>query len=199
MKARMGSTTPPKGSNVVALDGARGLVRRRPGRPRVIRPAPDVDERVYFEKLGEAADAFIEADPALVASTNQGVTEVERLDVLLQELAREQAALSWDRQRLQREGRDGAAQVSSRRVDALLKVARLVVLREEVRRTTGAMDEALVERVVGLLLVEVESTVFETATPEVATKFIGKLKARIAACPDLRSGLVRAESGSMLP
>src|SRR5665213_3606687 len=102
-------TTPPPPSNVVPI------IRRRPGRPRVVRPPPDHDEREYVEKLAELAHEGIENDPLVLAMDDHELSPAARLDILIEALARESAGLLFDREALQRENRaDGIPQLCSR-------------------------------------------------------------------------------------
>jgi hypothetical protein len=107
-------TSPPPTPNVIAINDGALLIRRRPGRPREVRPAVvhDFDERAYIDQLAKTAEDFISADPVLVASSDPGTTEVTCIEVIMRSVGEEQAALLHDRLRLQRENRDGQAQVA---------------------------------------------------------------------------------------
>lgn len=178
------SSPPPEKSNVISINDGALVVRRRPGRPKAVRLAPpvlDADEHLYVEQLARAAEAFISADPVVAAATDQGSTQAARLDVVLQELAREGAALLWDRLKLQREGREGAPKASSRRIDALLQLARLVVAREHLRRSSGEMDDETIKQLVAMLVAVVEECVGDVAEPAVAAAFMEKLNAKMTA------------------
>ena len=54
--------TPCKDWNVVPL-----IVKRRPGRPRKVRPAPDASELDYVAEVAKAAESFINDDPVVTA------------------------------------------------------------------------------------------------------------------------------------
>ena len=185
----MQSAPPPK-SNVVSITGGALIVRRRPGRPRKVHVAPDVDERDYLDQVSRAADEFIAADPVLAASSDAGTSVLARIEAILRALAEESAAHSWDRLRLQREARGNAPQLSSRRIDGLLKIARLAIAYEEVRRASGEMNGATLMRLVSMLEVTIEETLGEVAEPAVCDRFMDRLhvKMRDAGFPEADEG-----------
>ena len=106
-----------------SADGTDLVVRRKPGRPKVVRPQPAADEEAYNEQVNLARNRHIEADAVVgaVAGRSEAV-----LHEVLVALAREAAGLKWEREQGQRQGRD-VAQLASRRIDALHKAA-LVLL-----------------------------------------------------------------------
>lgn len=170
-------TLPP---NVVTFPGP-GPIKRRPGRPRVVRPAPSFDEAEYVQQVAMAADNFIASDAIVMATEPGERTDLDRLDAVLRGLAEEQAALLYQRLKLQREGREGAAQVSSRRVDALLKIARLVVMREQLRAADPEPDPADVALVIGMIMADAKEVLAEVAPADVGARFLDSIRARMAA------------------
>ena len=97
------------------------IVRRRPGRPKVVRPAPTADEMVYVAAVNAARDVHIEVDP-LVGAMRDGADADVVLEQVLAEIATESAALLWEIRQGRTNGRD-TAQLCSRRIDALSKIA----------------------------------------------------------------------------
>jgi hypothetical protein len=159
-------------------DGERPVVRRRPGRPRRVERAPTVDEQVYLDTVAASITQAIGQDPLVLASS--GDDPVRVLDLAIAGVASEAAALRWDRERAVREGRAEADRISSRRVGALLRLADLLLLREQLRQDAGELDPDQVDRVVALLVAEVEAAIREVAPDDVEERFLTVLKAKMA-------------------
>jgi predicted transcriptional regulator len=164
------------------------MIKRRPGRPRVVRPQPDHDEAAYVEKLAELARATIDTDSVVRAMEDHGANTTARLDVIIRSLAEEQAGLLFEREKLTAEARaDGIPQLCSRRIDCLMKLARLVIERELLRRQRGEMDDATVLKLVGMLVDKAEEVVGAVA-PEHAMAFKESLRAQVAGASWSTSG-----------
>ena len=105
----------------VAEREAIGVAARR-GRPKKIEAAPPEPDQYAVDLDGLRQEA-IRNDPLVAGAEADGLT------LAMLELAREAACLKYERRRLELLGRDGAAQVSSRRVDALARLGSLCVER----------------------------------------------------------------------
>ncbi len=88
------------------------------GRPRKIAPATEPTS--YAVALDDLRQQAIESDPLVRGD------DVDALQLAMLELARESASLRFERQRLERLARDASA-VSSRRIDALVRIAARVL------------------------------------------------------------------------
>lgn len=100
------------------------------GRPRAIAlaPVPTIDAADYHRVIDEARHMHIESDQVVVSQANEPDLAA-RLQLIEVSLARETAGLLFDRQRAEKEGRDGL-QISGRRIDGMLKLADLVLERQ---------------------------------------------------------------------
>ena len=96
-------------------------VKRGRGRPKTVSRKPDISDLEYHAEMSEEKRAFIENDP-VVKITKDRKEPVEVLRTISNEIAREQAALNFQRIENEKLGKD-TAQVSSRRVEALAKIA----------------------------------------------------------------------------
>lgn len=175
---------PPTPSVAVVLplhrldeNGCPVFVRRR-GRQRRIERVPTISEAHYHATVAEAAERSIEQDEVVVA-TSAGDPEKVIAQTMVG-VARESAALHWDRIKSQNEGRADAEKISSRRVAALCRLADLVVVREEMRRASGQMSDEEVGRATELFIQDMEETVREVAPSEVAEKFLSSFKTKVA-------------------
>lgn len=99
------------------------LVRRRPGRPRKVELRPTITDLEHYAAVAEERERFIAAAP-LVRALAEGEDTRRILRVLTGEIVREAASLEFQRLEAEKRGRD-SAQISSRRVDALKKVAEI--------------------------------------------------------------------------
>jgi hypothetical protein len=99
------------------------VVRRRPGRPRKVELRPTITDLEHHATVAVERERFIAADPLVTAVINGEDTRTI-LRVLISQIVREAAALEFQRLEAEKRGRDGA-QISSRRVDALKKVAEI--------------------------------------------------------------------------
>jgi hypothetical protein len=136
-----------------------------------------VDESDYHLAVARLRDDHVARGP-LVSGDPDAVAVIETVVV---EVAREGAALGYDARRTEERGGD-SAKISSRRVEALTKLAGLVLERERLRREGGVVAPELVEKLKLLFLAEVEGTVRETLG-DAGERFIAKLKASLGS-PD---------------
>jgi len=99
-------------------------VRRGRGRPKTVSRKPDISDLDYHAEMSEEKKRFIENDPVVIAATKPHSEALTMLKVIRSEIAREQAALAFQRVENEKLGKD-TAQVSSRRVSALSEIARI--------------------------------------------------------------------------
>ena len=151
-------------------------VRRRPGRPRKVYPAL-IDESAYNAAVARLRDDHVARGP-LVAGDPDPVAVIEAVVV---EVAKEAGALGFEARRMEERGGD-SAKLSSRRVEALMKVGQLILERERLRRESGVVAPELVERLKVLFLAEVDGTVGETLG-DAGARFMARLKASLGS-PD---------------
>lgn len=155
------------------------VIRRRPGRPRRVESSPTVSEQVYLDAVAEAVERGIEQDEVVVASSAGDPKKV--VDEVMSAVARETGALLWDRIKSQREGKAEAEKISSRRVAGLMRLAELAVVREQLESEDPEPKHEHVEKILGMLMAEVEQAVSETASPEIAQRFLSALKTKMSA------------------
>jgi hypothetical protein len=129
--------------DVVAGEAAKAaaLIKRRgPGRPRKVEVRPTIDDLDYHAVIIAERHRFIAADPLVQAIERRANTRTV-LAIVMQQMAEEAGSLGFESIEIQKRGRD-AAQTSSRRVDALRKVAEIQVqLRELDGETLNTASE----------------------------------------------------------
>lgn len=106
--------------------GKNGLkVTRGRGRPRKVERMPTTSDLEYNALMSEEKSKFIDGDPVYKASVDKASSS-EILHLVKTQVAREAAALAFQRIENEKSGKD-TAQVSSRRIDALIKIANLEI------------------------------------------------------------------------
>jgi hypothetical protein len=162
-------------------DGERPVFRRRPGRQRRLEGgAPTIDEAVYHQAIADRVARGIEEDPVCVAMKSDDPVQV--ILASLRAAAAESAALLWERERAQREGRPGPEidKLCARRTRALLAVADLAMAYREACATSHELDPDDTAVFVEMIVAKVESTVRDVA-PDHAEVFMSSLRGQMDA------------------
>ena len=157
-----------------------GIARRKPGRPRVVRPAPTADEYLYHQEQSAARESLIDEDDLLRALEGRA-DAAEVVHHVVVRLAQETASLRWDRQKAEGDGFIIAEKISARRIDGLAKLAGVVV---EARKL-GVVGEAdprspPFQKVEQLWMTSISDCAKETLPSETATVFLDRLMAAMA-------------------
>lgn len=145
--------------DVVDLEEQRG-----PGRIRTPKTRPSRQRQAKIAAYIVEADAFADAD-AVVAASAEGSVHV--LYAARDEVAREAAALLWERRR-QPPGSREAARISSRRIAALAEVGHLTVL--IARAAPGEPSPDRIRKVLAQLRLEVEGVIGDLFGEPTATR-----------------------------
>ena len=152
-------------------------VARLPGRPRIARRAPDADERQYLVRLAVERDRALVTD-AVVQAVGADDDDNRLLQAVALEVARETAALRWDREHAE-PGSDEAAQLCSRRITGLLRLADLQVALAHARAGDVDLDDPRVKAVVEYFIATVGQVATETLG-ENADPVMARLRAATA-------------------
>lgn len=165
------------GGTVVPLHAATGPIKRGPGRPKKIRTEPTRDDLAYHREILRQKTAFIESDP-LVRSTSERQESVETLQRVKEEIARESAALYFQRIEEEKYGKD-TSQMSSRRIAALREVAHIEL---EIRRLGATMIDLKSERfqrIFSFFLETVRASAGEVLSPEMIDLLFNRLETKL--------------------
>jgi hypothetical protein len=161
-------------ANVLPID--QRAERRRPGRPKAIRRAPDAAERAQHERVRQRLHQHIAGD-AVVEVTAQPVdrNSTAALDATMLEIAREAAGLGWSRERAVVEGRRDSEKIASRKIAALAKIGDLLLERAR----AGGEDridphDERVQKVVAAFLEAMREAAVEVLDAALAEKFLAK-------------------------
>lgn len=109
-------------------DAAGLKVRRKPGRPRKLVPPPAFDELELAKAELQAIQAYVDSDEFAQRSAETSYdNSSDGLWRIVRELAIESANLKFDVFTSQAAGRDAIPKLLSRRIEALMKIAAIVI------------------------------------------------------------------------
>jgi len=159
--------------------GGNHLVMKRQGkgRPRTIARMPTTSDLEYHALMAEKKVEFMSADPVVNAARKR-VDPVSMLATIKTEIALESASLHFQRIENEKAGKD-IAQISSRRVDALSKIASMEL---EMKKLGGDVLDVHSEKfqmVFKIWLDGIKEIVGEMLTPEQADLFFNKLATQL--------------------
>ena len=159
--------------HAVPSDGGARVVRL-PGRPARARTAPGHDQKAYLADVAKLHAQAVAGD-GLVRAAEKGQ---EVLDVVLSEIAREVAAIRYERSRLSPD-HPNAGLLTGRILTGLTRLAEVVLVRA--RLTTGKLDlhGPQVQAAVALFVTDVRRVVEESIPEPMATAFITAFMARV--------------------
>ncbi len=157
--------------------GGRHLkVARRPGRPRKVERMPSTSDLEYHAKMTEEKAKFIDQDSVVVRSR----TKAEPLEILAaikMEVAKESASLHFQRIELEKYGKD-TSQVSSRRIDALKKIADIELEIRKMGGDTIDVHSERMQRIFKFFIETVKETLQETLSVEEIDMVFNRLGTR---------------------
>lgn len=175
---------------VVPLHAATGNgIKRGRGRPKKINPKPTTDDLLYHAEMIRQKTGFVDAD-SLVKSSGNRKEAIETLHLVKEEIAREAAALLFDRVEAEKYGRD-TSQMSSRRIAALRDVANLEL---EIRKLGASSIDLKGERfqkVFLFLLQTLREAAQEVLPPEQLNVLFNRLETKLEDWEDRAQELVR--------
>lgn len=148
---------PNTGKNSLKVD-------RQRGRPRKVERMPTTSDLEYHAEMSEEKTRFIDQDPVYKAAVGKCESS-EILHIIKSQVAREAAALEFQRIENEKFGRD-TAQISTRRIDALTKIANIEL---EIKKLGGDILDLRGEkfqRIFKLLIGKFETVAGDVLQPE---------------------------------
>lgn len=158
--------------------GEPAKVHRRKGRPRKIELRPSLADLDHHAAVAVEREQFIAADE-LVVALGRGENTRTVLRILAKEIVREAAALEFQRREVEKRGRDGA-QISSRRVDALRKVADIEIKLRELEGEAWNLASEPFQRLFALWVERLSAIAHETLPPGTLDIFLNRLATSLA-------------------
>ena len=148
-------------------------VTRTAGRPRRVERMPTTSDLEYHALMTEERGRFVDTDP-VVRATQKNADPLDVLKIIKGEVAKESAALHFQRIENEKYGRD-VAQVSTRRIDALKKIADIELEIKKLGADTLDIHSEKFQRVFKFWLNTLREIAEQTMTPEQIDLFFNHL------------------------
>ena len=173
-----------KGKSGNALKVARG-----PGRPRKVERMPTTSDLQYHALISEEKAKFIDSD-AVVQATKGSADAAVVLKLIRAEVAKEAAALHFQRIENEKYGKD-TAQTSTRRIDALTKIANIELEIKKLGSDAIDLRGEKFQKVFALWIEMMREVASDTLTPEQIDLFFNRFSTKIEGWEDRAADAVR--------
>lgn len=153
-------------------------VERQRGRPRKVERMPTTSDLQYHDLMAQEKEKFIASDPVVIATTKGKAEATGLLKILQTEIAKEAAALQFQRMENEKFGKD-TAQTSTRRIDALTKVANIAL---EIKKLgPGTIDPygEDMQKILALWVDAIKEVCSETLSSEQVDLFFNRLMSKL--------------------
>lgn len=147
-------------------------VKRGRGRPRKVERMPTTSDLEYHAQMAELRDEFLSQDDLVKTIERKGDAS-EVLYQIKREVARETASLSFERLETEKRGRD-TSMISSRRIDALKKIAEIELKIRELDRDGVNLSGEMIQKLFQLWLEEMRAVAQDTLPPEAFDLFFNR-------------------------
>lgn len=155
------------------------------GRPKAVNRAPSVVDLQYHAEMAAQKSDYIENDPVVLSSTKRQ-DPISTLRIIKKEIAKEAAALGFQRLENEKYGKD-TSQISVRRVDALSKV---VAVELELKKLDGDfldLKSEKFQRIFKFWIETLQEVAQDTLTPELIDLFFNRLGTKLDGWEDRAS------------
>lgn len=139
-------------------------VKRQVGRPREVKRMPTTSDLEYHAQIAEQKAKFVDSDKVVQAAL-KGSDPMAMLGVIKTEVAKESAALHFQRIENEKYGKD-TAQVSTRRIDALKKIADIELEIKKLGGTVLDVKSEQMQQVFKFFIETVRAVLEENLSPE---------------------------------
>lgn len=164
-------------------------VERKRGRPRKVERMPTTSDLEYHAEIADTKQQFIEQDK-LVQAARRNADAQQILALIKEEVAVEAASLHFQRLENEKYGKD-TSQNSSRRIDALTKIANIEL---EIKKLGGAtidFKSEQMQKVFAFWIETIRDITQETLTPEQIDVFFNRLETKLQGWEEKASDLIR--------
>ena len=157
-------------------------VERQRGRPRKVERMATTSDLQYHAAVSEEKARFIDSD-AVVNASRGGADAPQMLKLIKSEVAKEAAALHFQRIENEKYGKD-TAQTSTRRIDALTKIANIEMEIKKLGSEAIDLRHPKFQRVFGLWIEVMRQVASETLTPQQIDLFFNRFSTAIEGWED---------------
>lgn len=169
-----------------ARAGGRAASRPKPPGSRFNRPT--AEDLEHYAATADERAAFIDNDP--VVKTARGRDPLVLLATLKAEVAREAAALVYQRIENEKMGKD-ISQVSSRRIDALKKIADIELEMRKIGFDQIDVHSEKLQRIFKLWIETIRQVAEQTLSPEQLDLFFNRLSTELDGWEDKAADVIR--------
>lgn len=164
-------------------------VERQRGRPRKVERMPTTSDLQYHAAMSEEKARFIDND-AVVSASRGGADAATVLKLIKAEVAKEAAALHFQRIENEKYGKD-TAQTSTRRIDALTKIANIEMEIKKLGSEAIDLRHPKFQRVFALWIEMMREVASETLTPQQIDLFFNRFSTKIEGWEDRAAEEIR--------
>ena len=164
-------------------------VQRGPGRPRRVERMPTTSDLQYHALISEEKAKFIDSD-AVVQATRGAADPAQVLRLIRAEVAKEAAALHFQRIENEKYGKD-TAQTSTRRIDALTKIAHIELEIKKLGSDALDLRSEKFQKVFTLWIEIMREVASDTLTPEQIDLFFNRFSTKIEGWEERAADAVR--------
>src|SRR5690606_4044767 len=151
-------------------------VERKRGRPRKVERMPTTSDLEYHAEIANIKQQFIEQDK-LVQAARRNVDAQQILALIKEEVAVEAASPHFQRLENEKYGKD-TSQNSSRRIDALTKIANIELEIKKLGGTTIDFKSEQMQKVFAFWVETIRDVTQEILTPEQIDVFFNRLETK---------------------
>ena len=152
-------------------------MQRRAGRPRKVERAPTTSDLEYHAAMVEEKAKFVDNDPVVVASQKH-TDPLSMLAFIRTEVAKESAALHFQRLENEKHGKD-TSQISTRRIDALKKIAEIVLEVKKLGADVIDVHSEKFQMIFSIWIGIIREIAESTMTPEQLDLFFNRLTTKM--------------------
>jgi hypothetical protein len=147
-------------------------IARSPGRPRKVERMPTTSDLQYHALMSEEKGRFLDSDPIVLAIGRSDPAD-KNLQRIKLEIARESASLHFQRIEMEKHGKD-TSQISTRRIDALERIARLELKIKEADKDSVSLGGEKMQKIFMLWVETMREIATEVLKPEEMDLFFNR-------------------------
>ncbi len=165
-------------------------VERQRGRPRKVERMPTTSDLQYHAEMSEEKQRFIDNDPVVIAATKGKAEATQLLKLIRTEIAKEAAALQFQRIENEKFGKD-TAQTSTRRIDALGKIASIELEIKKLGPASIDPHSEEMQKILALWVEVIRDVSTEMLSPEQIDLFVNRLMTKLEGWEERVANLTR--------
>lgn len=159
--------------DVGPFEGETGIVRRGPGRPRKIEKRPGRLDLEYHAQISVERQKFIDTDPLVNLIAGSPSDTLALLHRVKLDVAREAAALHFQRMESEKYGKDTSA-ISIKRVKALEEIAKIELKLRQVDQDSINLHSEKMQKLFMMWLENMQRVAMEVLPAELSSMFFNR-------------------------